>query len=96
MNNGNESEFFFDGSVNTSPADFSGSGKCQLKFIIHSGFDFYLNSGFKVCVKWGKEKKETKLVVNKISPFWGQMLEMENSESKTVEVSVEDGRGSKL
>lgn len=67
-----------------------------MKFIIHAGFDFYLNSGFKVCVSWGSKKAETKQINNRIAPFWGEVLNLEGPQDKFIQIVVKDNKGSKL
>ena len=67
-----------------------------MRFIIHGGFDFYLGAGFKVCINWGSNKAETKMVSNRITPFWGRNISLKGRQDKLLEMSVIDNKGSKL
>lgn len=64
--------------------------------MIHCGFNFYLNAGFKVRATWGKELQETKMVSNRINPCWVTTLNLRGNVDKVIELSVIDNKGSKL
>lgn len=63
---------------------------------VHCGFDFYLSESFKISCKWSKVHEQTRYVSNKISPLWGEILEMRGLYTKPIVFNVMDSKSNIL